>query len=136
MNKYRWVKGRRQRNYRFVWDGGRSTHEHRVIWKKAFGRIPKGYDIHHKNGDTMDNRITNLVMLSHLVHTRLHHPSFIRLPDGRWFKRCSACRKVKLLIDFYRINGQTSRDHHLSWCKACFSVYHKRKRREVIKNVG
>lgn len=34
--------------------------------------IPKGYDIHHKNGDYTDNELSNLVLLSQEEHAKLH----------------------------------------------------------------
>jgi hypothetical protein len=43
---------------------------HRVIWEHYKGEIPKGYDIHHKNGETTDNRIENLSLISRSLHAR------------------------------------------------------------------
>lgn len=34
--------------------------EHRAIWEKAHGKIPKGWVVHHLNGDMMDNSLENL----------------------------------------------------------------------------
>ena len=45
---------------------------HRLIYEEHFGEIPKGYFIHHKNGNKLDNRIENLEAISHAEHTRLH----------------------------------------------------------------
>jgi len=33
---------------------------HREIWTQHRGPIPKGWVIHHMNGDTDDNRVDNL----------------------------------------------------------------------------
>ena len=37
--------------------------EHREIWAKAHGPIPKGWLIHNLNGNKMDNRLENLAAL-------------------------------------------------------------------------
>lgn len=46
--------------------------EHRMVWYDAYGEIPAGHDIHHKNGDRLDNRLENLECISHGDHTRHH----------------------------------------------------------------
>jgi predicted DNA-binding protein YlxM (UPF0122 family) len=42
--------------------------EHRLVWYNAYGEIPKGYHVHHRNGDKLDNRLENLELLSHRKH--------------------------------------------------------------------
>lgn len=48
--------------------------EHHVVVCEAFGitEIPKGYMVHHCNGDKLDNRFCNLVLLTTAAHTKLH----------------------------------------------------------------
>lgn len=70
-----------------IWDGkkyslrstsyyARTTKErgllHRDVWEKNNGPIPKGYDIHHKDGDKSNNDIENLRIMLHSDHTRKH----------------------------------------------------------------
>lgn len=45
---------------------------HREVWEYHNGEIPKGYDIHHINGDRSDNDITNLQLLTRSEHQRAH----------------------------------------------------------------
>ena len=46
--------------------GGGTLHRH--VWRGAFGEIPKGCHIHHKNRNTKDNRIENLECLPSKEH--------------------------------------------------------------------
>lgn len=45
---------------------------HRHIWEEAHGAIPDGWDVHHKNGDKVDNRLSNLEGLPKEEHSRQH----------------------------------------------------------------
>jgi len=51
---------------------GKKRYFHREIWKSFHGEIPKGYHIHHKDGNKLNNSIENLECLSHADHLRLH----------------------------------------------------------------
>jgi hypothetical protein len=53
-------------NYFYGKDG------HRAIWIKENGPIPKGYVIHHINGDKKENRIENLEMMTFTRHNNIH----------------------------------------------------------------
>ena len=52
-------------------NGGRG-YLHRHMWVAAKGLIPKGWDIHHRNGDRQDNRMSNLALIEKGEHTKLH----------------------------------------------------------------
>lgn len=45
---------------------------HRVIWKDKNGKIPKGYYIHHKDGNKTNNSIKNLEVVTPLQHADRH----------------------------------------------------------------
>ncbi len=45
---------------------------HRSIYEHHHGKIPKGYHVHHINGDKGDNRIENLEALTHKEHFGKH----------------------------------------------------------------
>ena len=49
-----------------------SKYLHRQIWEDRYGKIPKGYEIHHKDEDTTNNDITNLEILTNRQHKRKH----------------------------------------------------------------
>lgn len=44
----------------------------RKVWRAKNGDIPKGYHIHHKDGDFTNNTIENLVCISASEHSKLH----------------------------------------------------------------
>ena len=45
---------------------------HREIWKDAFGEIPKGCVIHHKDGNSLNNKLSNLKCMSRGEHQSYH----------------------------------------------------------------
>ena len=42
--------------------------KHLLLWRNAYGEIPKGYKIAFLNGDTLDCRLENLYMISDAAH--------------------------------------------------------------------
>lgn len=48
--------------------------QHRLVVEAAIGRyLEPGEDVHHRNGNKTDNRIENLVVLTHGEHSSLHN---------------------------------------------------------------
>lgn len=45
---------------------------HRYIWKQNYGYIPKGCEIHHKDGNIDNNNIHNLVLCTIVIHHNKH----------------------------------------------------------------
>lgn len=54
------------------WANMMPIHAHRWVWINHYGAIPKGMDIHHKDGDKDNNEIENLEMLSRSDHLKRH----------------------------------------------------------------
>ena len=80
---------------------GSTIDEHRLVWERAYGPIPKGGVIHHRNGDGRDNKLENLKLVSRKGHF-LEHPEV----EERW----RAARE-----EAYTIHSPQG----MSWCSTC-----------------
>lgn len=45
---------------------------HRLVYEKYYGKIPHGYQIHHKDGNKLNNSIDNLEALTPYQHKQKH----------------------------------------------------------------
>ena len=54
------------------WANWMPIHAHRWVWINHFGTIPEGMDIHHKDGNKLNNKIGNLEMLTRKEHKQKH----------------------------------------------------------------
>jgi hypothetical protein len=72
--------------------GSNPGYMHRDVWRHYNGPIPKGFHVHHKDGDRTNNKIGNLELIDGRKHNSMHS-------KGRqvvnWRKGVAAARKVK-----------------------------------------
>ena len=61
----------------------RVYYKHEEIWMKDnhMGCVPKGCVVHHINGNSLDNRPENLILLPRNFHSQLHYK--INQSDGK-----------------------------------------------------
>ncbi len=52
---------------------------HRVIWQQAYGKIPKRKILYFKNGDTLDCRLENLMLLTRKEQVLLNGKNRVRI---------------------------------------------------------
>lgn len=68
----------------------RSPRLHQQIYMDSYGPIPKGYHVHHKDGNPENNDISNLVAIPHGEHTKETMAQRWEHPVVRVCKSCGA----------------------------------------------
>jgi hypothetical protein len=87
-----------RKGYRRISVNNKLVREHILVWRHFKGTIPKGMEIHHKDGDKLNNEIDNLELIDSLSHRHLH-AGYETRADGL-YKRCFECREVKLVSQY------------------------------------
>lgn len=101
------------RGYHLVWDKRekRRRPEQDIVWERLHERdIPKGFDIHHKDEDKLNNGIANLELVTPVYHRRIHSEAY-RIVNNEWEKYCRGCSQWKSPNDFEK---RAYEDGHVS----------------------
>jgi len=95
-----------RKGYALIWINGKDNKIHVLEWEKYNGKKPKGYEIHHKDNDKKNWKITNLSLETKSDHRKIH-AGWIR-KNGEWIKKpCKDCRRLLPLDKFYQRKGLT-----------------------------
>jgi len=111
---------------------GRYCYEHHyVFWKQSGTLIEANVTcIHHKNGDTRDNRIENLELLGHSEHASkhaVHGETFVEM-------KCSFC-EVRFKREIRNVNTRIKKGQKDFYCsRSCMAKHFGRGR--LKKNNG
>lgn len=120
-------------------DGSRSKRErllHRVKWIDKNGPIPNGMCIHHKNGNWLDNRISNLELMDSGDHCRMHMAEVYKDPIFRKenVRHLNKIRPLTLKwhgskegIEWHRQHGKNcwiGKKPKPCKCEACGKIFH------------
>ena len=79
------------RGYKIVRRDGKKVRYHRLIAMTVLGiTLADGMDVHHIDGNKLNNDPSNLMVLSHADHARLHYADMERGARGRFKGRRDA----------------------------------------------
>ncbi len=88
--------------YRFTTIGGRRLSVHRLLMERKLGRkLNTSEYVHHKNENGLDNRLSNLKLLSVQRHSSLHRSKYPKV------KRCQVCARFFAPHRSYRRKAKT-----------------------------
>jgi hypothetical protein len=108
---------------------------HRVVWEHYNGKIPKGYHIHHVDGNTQNNAIENLQLIEATEHLKME--GRLRSQNKEWFESfwkagvesAKSWHASKEGIEWHSISGKKSwesREYKTLECQQCGTHYQTR----------
>lgn len=88
---------------------------------RAYGPIPEGYEVHHRNHNGADNRLDNFELVTVAWHDNYHQREREdhRILDGVEQRRCQRCQEYKPLSCFKRRKAGT----YQGYCESCALEY-------------
>jgi hypothetical protein len=109
---------------------------HTEVWKKSNGDIPKGYHIHHIDGNTHNNDISNLNLVSANLHLKFEGKKRVK-ENQEWFKefhskgieKAKEWHKSEEGKKWHSEHGKrmwVNRPYHKKECEECGKEYETR----------
>lgn len=120
----------REDGYKIIVIDGKRMFEHRHIWEKYYGEIPKEHHIHHIDNNPSNNEISNLKLLTNREHRAFYH----KKNNGGLIRTCIDCGLKQPINDFpkrkeSRTGIKTLISGHRGRCKDCL----RKKTKEAMR---
>lgn len=106
--------------------------EHRLVIEKNIGRLvnPMIEDVHHIDENRLNNKLSNLILLTKSEHRRTH--AGWRRIDNAWWKTCTACNRF-LVVEGNFYKRHKGHNEFVTQCKQCIrAIAIKQHRRAYI----
>ncbi len=91
----------------------------RIVWEQENGPIPAQHEVHHIDGDKLNNDLSNLQCLSLSEHRRIHSGNW-KKEKGQWSRRCTGCKQWKSESEFHRQREPSNSIR--PYCKLCSTI--------------
>lgn len=101
--------------YRYVYINGKQVEEHRLVMMRELGReLRTDEQVHHLNGNKLDNRPENLVVLTNSEHQKKH-------ARKKTIASCKLCGRVRTIYS----RGLCNSCYHRALAKGELCKYEK-----------
>lgn len=116
---------------RDAWGTFGPSNLHRAIWEDAYGPIPAGTHVHHRDGNTLNNDLANLELIGATEHLRLHTLDLIargilQPPSAEALARAAEWHRSPEGHVWHKAHGKDSwvdREQHAKTCQQCGRPY-------------
>jgi hypothetical protein len=135
-NGYTFTKHPKQK-YFYATVKGKKESLHRKTWSDINGIIPKGYHIHHKDGNQFNNDISNLEPIEAFKHISEHAKESFKSNPERFYKLAEIGREYAkewhrsiIGIEWHKQNAKNTSfgkfDYGMDKCEYCESEYQRK----------
>lgn len=83
---------------------------HILVYEAFVGQIPKGYDVHHKNHNPLDNRLENLELLKESEHCKENNEKRIKRVIEKCSKTVMQCELDGTIVKEYCSATEASKE--------------------------
>lgn len=107
---------------------------HRLIFEDFYGQIPDGCHVHHKDGNTLNNCILNLQLLTEFEHKFLHNKGK-KMSDVTKQKISKKMSEIQNTTGYYRVYKRKNKTYKQGF-QWCYQYYDETGKRIPITSVN